>query len=151
MRASSRFHLAVYTVNPAGPAEDAAPAAERERASATLQWLAAQTGGRAVEAEGLTAGLARLAHDLESYYVLTYQPADADGRFHAVEVRAKRRNAQVRRAPGLLGAARQRMARDGRLGLRDSCRYRDGRFDEAPSSRRGSGSCPTPPAARAWS
>jgi VWFA-related protein len=100
VRASSRFHLAVYTINPAGPAEDVSPAAERERAVATLQWLAAQTGGRAVEADGLTAGMARLAHDLESYYVLTYQPAEADGRFHAVEVRAKRRNVQVRARPG---------------------------------------------------
>ncbi len=100
VRASSRFHLAVYTINPSAPAEDAGPADERERASATLQWLAAQTGGRAVEADGLTAGLAGLAHDLESYYALTYQPAQADGRFHAVEVRAKRRNVQLRSRPG---------------------------------------------------
>jgi VWFA-related protein len=100
VRASSRFHLAVYTVNPAAPAEDLATADERERAVSTLRWLAAQTGGRAIEAEGLTAGLADMAHDLESYYALTYQPAQADGRFHAVEVRAKRRNAQLRSRPG---------------------------------------------------
>ena len=100
VRASSRFHLAVYTVNPAGPAEDISAAAERERAVATLQWLAAQTGGRSVEADGLTAGLAGLAHDLESYYVLTLQPAESDGRFHPVEVRTKRRNVQVRTRPG---------------------------------------------------
>jgi VWFA-related protein len=100
VRASSRFHLAVYTINPAAPAEDVAPAEERERAVATLQWLAAQTGGRAVEADALTAGLARLAHDLEAYYALTYQPAAADGRFHPVEVRAKRLNVQVRTRPG---------------------------------------------------
>lgn len=100
VRASSRFHLAIYTINPAAPAEDVAPAAERERAVATLQWLAAQTGGRAVEAGALTAGLARLAHDLEAYYALTYQPAEADGRFHPVEVRARRRDVQVRTRPG---------------------------------------------------
>jgi VWFA-related protein len=100
VRASSRFHLAVYTINPAAPDDDVAPAADRERAVATLQWLAAQTGGRAVEAGGLTAGLARLAHDLEAYYALTYQPPQADGRFHPVEVRAKRRNVQVRTRPG---------------------------------------------------
>ena len=102
VRASSRFHLAIYTINPATPDEDVAPAAERERAVATLQWLAAQTGGLAVEADALTAGLARLAHDLEAYYALTYQPAEADGRFHPVEVRAKRRNVQVqvRARPG---------------------------------------------------
>jgi VWFA-related protein len=100
VRASSRFHIAIYTVHPTTLAEDAAPADERDRAAATLQWLAAQTGGRAVEAEAVTAGLARIAHDLEAYYALTYEPAEADGRFHPVEVRAKRRNAQVRTRPG---------------------------------------------------
>ncbi|MEP6918668.1 MAG: hypothetical protein ABJC89_23715, partial [Acidobacteriota bacterium] len=51
VRASGRFHLATYTFNPAAPQDDAAPA-ERERATAMLQWLAEQTGGRAVEADG---------------------------------------------------------------------------------------------------
>ena len=67
---------------------------------ATLQWLATQTGGRAVEAEAIVAGLARLSHDLDAYYALTYQPAQADGRFHAVEIRARRRNVLVHTRPG---------------------------------------------------
>lgn len=100
VRASSRFHLPTYTFNPAAAAEDAAPPAERERAVAMLQWLAAQTGGRAVEAETVVAGLARLSHDLDAYYALSYQPAHADGRFHAVEVRVKRRGVLVHTAPG---------------------------------------------------
>ena len=100
VRASSRFHLATYTINPTASAEDSAPPAERERAVATLKWLATQTGGRAVEADGIVAGLARLSHDLDAYYALTYQPAQADGRFHAVEVRAKRRGVLVHTRPG---------------------------------------------------
>jgi VWFA-related protein len=100
VRASSPFHLATYTINPTAAAEDAAPPAERERSVAMLQWLASQTGGRAVEADALVAGLARLSHDLDAYYALTYQPAQADGRFHAVEVRALRRDVVVHTRPG---------------------------------------------------
>jgi VWFA-related protein len=100
VRASSRFNVSAYTFNPAASTEDVAAAGERERAAATLQWLAAQTGGRAVEADALVSGLARLADDLQAYYALSYQPAQADGRFHAVEIRAKRRNAIVHTRPG---------------------------------------------------
>ena len=100
VRASSRFNLATYTFNPATSEEDVAPAAERERAVATLQWLATQTGGRAAGADALVAGFARLAHDLEAYYALSYQPAQADGRFHPVEIRARRRNVLVHTRPG---------------------------------------------------
>lgn len=100
VRASSRFNLATYTFNPAASGEDVAPAAERERAAATLQWLATQTGGRAAGAEALVAGFARLAHDLEAYYALSYHPAPPDGRFHQVEIRAKRRNVLVHARPG---------------------------------------------------
>jgi VWFA-related protein len=99
VRAASRFHLATYTFNPAAAAEDAAPV-DRERATATLEWLAAQTGGTSVAAHEFTAGLARVAQDTETYYTLTYQPTQADGRFHPIEVRAKRRNVQVRTRPG---------------------------------------------------
>jgi VWFA-related protein len=95
VRASSRFGLAAYTFNPTSPSEDVAPPPERERGAAMLQWLAAQTGGRAVEADAMGAGLSRLADDLDAYYALVYEPAQADGRFHTIEVRARRRNVQV--------------------------------------------------------
>ena len=100
VRASSPFHLATYTINPTPAAEDPAPPADRERSVAMLQWLASQTGGRAVEADAIVAGFARLSHDLDAYYALTYQPAQADGRFHAVEVRARRRDVVVHTRPG---------------------------------------------------
>lgn len=100
VRASSRFHLPAYTFNPAAAADDPAPPADRERAVAMLQWLAVQTGGRAVDAESAVAGFARLSHDLDAHYALSYEPAKADGRFHAVEVRVKRRGVLVHTPPG---------------------------------------------------
>jgi VWFA-related protein len=100
VRASSRFNLSMYAFDPATTADDVSTPAEREAAVATLQWLASQTGGRAIEAEAGMAGLTRLAHDLEAYYVLSYAPAKPDGRFHTVEVRARRRNLVVHARPG---------------------------------------------------
>jgi len=101
VRASSHYHVAVYTFNPSTPDEDASPASERDRAAAMLQWLAEQTGGRTIDAAATIGGLARLKHDLETYYTLTYQPAMEDGRFHTLEVKANRRDAVVHTASGV--------------------------------------------------
>ena len=99
--ASSRFHLAVYTFNP-GPRVPEQPAGSaKEPAIGTLEWLAAQTGGRAVPAGGdLASGMALMSRDLKAYYAITYRPAPADGKFHPVEIRTTRRNADVRARPG---------------------------------------------------
>lgn len=95
VRAASRFHLALYGFNPADRSADGDGQAD------TLEWLAAQTGGQAVlDGQALDAGLRGMASDLDAYYALTYQPAQADGRFHAVQVIAKRKDAQVRTRPG---------------------------------------------------
>jgi hypothetical protein len=104
----------MYTFNP-GQAVDQGGNPGADAASATLEWLAAQTGGRAVLRGGeLPSGFERMATDLGAYYALTYRPAQADGRFHSVEVRAKRRNAEVRTRPGywapLAGEARALLA-----------------------------------------
>jgi hypothetical protein len=96
VRASSQLHFPIYTFNPAGPHEEGAPDGDRhQRASETLQWLAAETGGSVVRADAFIAGFARVFHDTLSYYALTYQPAHADGRFHRLELRT-RRTATVR-------------------------------------------------------
>jgi hypothetical protein len=100
VRAASRYHVPIYTVNPSLATEDAGPADERDRSTATLQWFAAQTGGRTVDAATLVAGMARLKHDFETYYLLSYRPTQVDGRFHAIEIKAKRRDAVVHAAPG---------------------------------------------------
>ena len=96
VRAASRFHLAVYTFNPADRTDGT-----DSPTTATLEWLAAQSGGRAsLDGALLDEGLRRMSADLDAYYALTYQPAQADGRFHAVEIVARRPNAQVRTRPG---------------------------------------------------
>ncbi len=99
-RAASRFHLTIYTFSLDGPAPGpgVGPAAQAE--SGALPWLASQTGGRAVGgADDLRAALARLAADVRAYYALTFQPSQRDGRFHAVEIRA-RRGLTVHARPG---------------------------------------------------
>ena len=100
VRAASRFHLSVYTFNPAARAQqEAGPAPDA--GTVTLDWLAAQTGGRAVaQGSDLAAGFDRMSSDLAAYYALTYRPLLADGGFHAVHIRAKRRNTEVRARPG---------------------------------------------------
>ena len=100
VRAASRYHVPIYTVNPSLASEDAGAPGERDRSAATLQWLAAQTGGRVTDAATLVAGMARLKHDFETYYVLSYRPTQVDGRFHAIEIKAKRRDAMVHATPG---------------------------------------------------
>jgi VWFA-related protein len=104
IRAASRFHQVVYAFDPtAAPAPPAGPAPRQDAVTpetATLQWLAAQTGGEAVRGAAMAAGLRRMSDDLDSYYVLTYQPMQLDGRFHPVEIRTKRRDLQVKARPG---------------------------------------------------
>jgi len=101
VRASSRYHLAIYTLNPSTANEDSSAAEDRDRATSMLQWITTQTGGRAMDADTLVAGMARMKHDLETYYTLNYQPAKEDGRFHTLEVRTKRRGAVVHAATGV--------------------------------------------------
>ena len=97
VRAASRFHVALYAFNPADQVSPPGPDAPLT----TLQWLATQTGGQAIlDGAAFDAGLRGMASDLDTYYAVTYQPAQADGRFHAIELVAKRKDAQVRARPG---------------------------------------------------
>jgi VWFA-related protein len=98
--AASRYHLPIYTLNPVLAGEDAREASARDRSLAMLQWLSTQTGGRTIEGTALIAGMARLEHDLEAYYTLSYRPSQPDGRFHQIELRAKRRDVVVHTPAG---------------------------------------------------
>ena len=98
-RASSRFDVPMYTFNPSIPAADA-PSAERDKATEMLQWIADQTGGRTFSAGSEIAGFARLKHDLDAYYAVTYQPTAADGRFHPIEIRVRRADVAVQARKG---------------------------------------------------
>jgi VWFA-related protein len=90
IRATSRFHVVISTFDPGAPNQEATPSDERRRSMETLKWLAAETGGRAVDADRFIYGVARLAHDSEAYYALTFHPSEADGRFRELTVRTKR-------------------------------------------------------------
>jgi VWFA-related protein len=99
-RAASRYHLPIYTVNPSIAAEDDRDSTERDRSVAMLQWLSTQTGGRTIDGSVMVPGMARLKHDLEAYYALSYRPSQSDGRFHPIELRAKRRDVVVHTTSG---------------------------------------------------
>ena len=98
-RASSRFDVPMYTFNPAMTGEDG-PSPERDKANEMLQWIADQTGGRTFNAASEIAGFARIKHDLESYYAVTYQPSAADGRFHPIEIRVRRSDVVIQARKG---------------------------------------------------
>ncbi|HEX6975154.1 MAG TPA: VWA domain-containing protein [Vicinamibacterales bacterium] len=97
VRAASHFHLAVYTYSPA----DRDAAAPLSSDQSTLEWLANETGGRAaLDGSSFDRALARMAADLDNYYAVTYQPAKADGRFHALQLVTRRKGADVKVRPG---------------------------------------------------
>lgn len=66
-----------------------------------MRMLAAETGGAAVAAGGdLDAALARMRRDAGTRFVVTWQSSLADGKFHPVELRVKKRDVAVRARPG---------------------------------------------------
>jgi VWFA-related protein len=103
VRAASRQQVMLYSFDPGGTdvSVDAA-ATDPDPNMAPLASLAQQTGGEALEAgQDLALALQRVSRDLDTYYVLTYTSASAsDGRFNALEIKARRRDAQVRARSG---------------------------------------------------
>jgi hypothetical protein len=103
-RVASHFKLPIYTVDPRDSSTSvaASPLKDTDDGSSMLQKLASETGGEAIRnMSDLLPGLRRIARDLDAYYVLIYQPAEpTDGRFHAIQVRAKVREAQIRTPSG---------------------------------------------------
>ena len=96
VRAASRFNFTIYAFNPGE-----SPAGAEDRAGATLEYLARQTGGLAArDGASLGAAFDRMARDLDGYYALTLDPGESDGRFRQVEVVAKRPGVEVRTRPG---------------------------------------------------
>jgi VWFA-related protein len=97
-RVASRAGVAVYTLNPAtGVSADGTGDGITRRLAA----LATETGGEAGTGADLGATLARMARDLDSYYVLTFTPSQTGaGRFYPFELTSKRRQAVVRAPSG---------------------------------------------------
>jgi VWFA-related protein len=103
VRAASREQVMLYSFDPSGAEVSVdATATDPDANMAPLASLALQTGGEALGAgQDLTLALQRVSRDLDTYYVLTYTSATAsDGRFNALEIKARRRDAQVRARSG---------------------------------------------------
>jgi VWFA-related protein len=94
-RAARMSGIAVYVLDPVPVPPSASPFNEQWQA------LAAQTGGVLSSGAPLDAALARMATDLESQYVATIAASfKEDGGFHALDVKAKRKDVVVRAPSG---------------------------------------------------
>jgi VWFA-related protein len=138
--AANRYGVAIYPVNPQlspkegeRPVQPPSPETRRSaessredakdepshsdaaRTSATLTLLAEQTGGQAsINQVDLAVALKQVVADLDEYYVVTYNaPREGDGKFHPVELRVKRSDAQIRTRSGYWAADAALMATPG--------------------------------------
>lgn len=76
-----------------------------------LEFLAAETGGRAwLNSNDFNVGYARMLEDQSGYYLLGFQPGEADGarmaregKYHRLTLRVKRPGLQVRYRKGYMG------------------------------------------------
>jgi VWFA-related protein len=122
--AANRNNAAIYALDPRGLAPfefDINQAvgtkldAELLRATQdTLRTLAEETDGRAiVNQNDLERGLRQLVRDASAYYLLGYNStqAPADGKFHQIQVRVKRRGVQVRARKGYWALTAEEAAR----------------------------------------
>jgi VWFA-related protein len=102
VRIANRADAPVYAFAPALSSPPADGSAPGDPAFVALRALAADTGGELVTGAGaIVPGLARMTHDLDTHYVLTYRAAHgSDGRFHTLELTVKRPGAQVRARTG---------------------------------------------------
>jgi VWFA-related protein len=106
--AANRFGVSIYPISPELRPPSAVvngATAPAEQDFAMLQILAEQTGGQAGNNGKLADALSRAVHDLDEYYVITYRARHSgDGKFHPVELRVKRADAQVRVRSGYWAA-----------------------------------------------
>ena len=91
--AANRNEVAFYPLDPSPNSPDDEP---------MLRSIAEQTGGKAsINDTDLTQAIAQAISDLDHYFVISFTPsAPGDGRFHPVEVRAKRPGTTARSRSG---------------------------------------------------
>jgi VWFA-related protein len=104
IRSANRAGASIYPIDPRGlvPPPANGEAARGAAGQDALLALANDTGGRAVLGSAdLADDLSRIARDASSYYLITFQTErDADGRFHALDVRVRRPGVQLRARKG---------------------------------------------------
>ena len=100
--AANRYDVAIYPIDPSAGATGSAS----ETDAATLKMLADQTGGEAAFNQAdLMPALKQAVADEDEYYVVTYRAASSgDGKFHPVQMRVKRADAQIRVRSGYWSA-----------------------------------------------
>ena len=113
-RTANRYDVPVYTLAPSAGVNELTA----DEPDAMLRRLAAQTGGIFLPAGDLTAALKQVSRELDEGYVLTYRPAHGeDGKFHTVDVRVLRRDAQARTRAGYVAPPSAEMRRAMRAAL----------------------------------
>ncbi len=91
VRRAAPFERRRLPVDPGGPKDH----------GASLDPVARETGGFAVHANDLEAGMASLLADLDNYYLLGFYPADPkDKKYHPLDVRVNRPGLTVRHRHG---------------------------------------------------
>jgi VWFA-related protein len=101
---SSFGGLAVSSEQAAPTADPTATFMDAQSLRESLENMSGATGGRTLTAgPNLVEALARTVEDLQTYYSLGYAaPHDGDGKYHSIDVRVKREEANVRHREGYL-------------------------------------------------
>lgn len=126
--AANRNNAAIYTLDPRGLApfeygidEAVGPNQDRralQMTQDTLRSMADETDGRAiVNRNDVGPGLAQIVRDSSYYYLLGYNSsqAPADGKFHQITVRVKRRGVDVRSRKGYWALTTEEITRATRV------------------------------------
>jgi len=102
IRSANRAGASIYPIDPRGfvapPGRGDGAHQDTTTGQGALLALANDTGGRAVvRSSDLAGDLSRIAREASSYYLITFQSErEADGRFHALDVKARRPGIQLR-------------------------------------------------------
>jgi len=109
LRRAQRANVAIYPIDPRGIEDVSLPA----DANDFLRTIASNTGGRAIVATNRTAqGLDLIIRESSSYYLIGYESSTpADGKFHRLSVRVRRRDVDVRARQGFLAPDAKKLAK----------------------------------------
>ena len=105
IRTANRAGASIYAIDPRGLVATSGRGGDVGQDTAgqdALIALANDTGGHAIlRSADLADDLSRIARDASSYYLITFQAdREADGRFHALDVRVRRPGVQLRARKG---------------------------------------------------
>ncbi|MGE3840095.1 MAG: VWA domain-containing protein [Vicinamibacterales bacterium] len=105
LEAANKYNVTVNVLDPTG--------LTGSQARDVMWRLSSETGGRAiVNTNGLMAGLMDITRDASAYYLLGYAPTrtEADGKFHKIDVRLKRKGLRVLARRGYWAPTPQELA-----------------------------------------